>query len=623
MDKKKNEKRQKEFEKTSNEALSNSTEDTIWSVSKDFKLIAANKAFNSSIEKAEGKTLLPGDDVLSIEIYPEAFLASWEACYKTALQGSTFKKELYIPAFKSDAAIWLEVSFNPIYTEDTIIGIACYSRNITEGKLAAEKIKESEARLVASQSVAKVGSWETNLINLDVIWSDETCRIFGVANCLPHTTHENFLKFVHPDDKEKVDKAFAASFTSESVNSIEHRIIAADGVIKEVEERWHIAIDENGKPIRAFGTIQDITERKKTENQLVENENYLRTILANLPECVKVLNSKGELLSMNPAGLAMIEADNEQQVLGLRITDLVNKKYRIGFNRLSKEVFNGNSGSFEYEVTGLKGGHRWLETRAVPLKDAVGKIENLLGVTHDITERKKAETQIIKTTEELRQLTEHLQTVREEERQRIARELHDELGQQLTAIKMDAVWIDKQVPNDASAIKNKLKNILELLDGSHQSVRKILNELRPAMLDDNGLLEVLRWQGQQFTESTGTQLHFITNQSVITLPHEMATCIFRVYQESLTNITRYAAAKTVVSSLNIIGHCIVLTIEDHGNGFDVKMTPSKNSFGLLGMRERIFSLNGKFSLTSSPGKGTKIVVSLPYKIDNHQVFARK
>lgn len=230
----------------------------------------------------------------------------------------------------------------------------------------------------------------------------------------------------------------------------------------------------------------------------------------------------------------------------------------------------------------------------------------------DITDRKIAEDEIINTNKQLRHLTAHLQTIREEERQRIAREIHDELGQQLTAIKMDTVWIDKQIPAETVAVKGKLQNIIELLDGSNQSVRKILNELRSVVLEGNGLLEVLHWHGKQFTTITGTPVDFQSNQSSIKLPQESATCIFRIYQESLTNIMRYAGASKVLSSLNIIEDTIVLCIEDDGKGFDTQMAEDKKRFGILGMKERVFSLKGTFDLASSPGKGTRIVVTLPY-----------
>jgi PAS domain S-box-containing protein len=318
--------------------------------------------------------------------------------------GKPWDEELQIVTVKNNIR-WIRTIGEPELVDGKCVRIIGSFQDITEAKLAAEKIKESESRLAASQLVAKVGSWETDLINFVVIWSEETCRIFGVANYLTHTTHEKFLKFVYPDDKEKVDKAFVASLTSDSLNSLEHRIITEDGAIKEIDEKWLITKDENGKPIRALGTVQDITERKKAESQLIESENYLRTILDNEPECVKVLNRKGELLSINQAGLGMLEADNEQLILGRRMSDLVNKKYQVGFNQLSKEIFKGNPGIFEFEITGLKGSHRWLETHAVPLKDTTGKIVKLLAVTRDVTKHKKAEEKIIESENRMRLAT--------------------------------------------------------------------------------------------------------------------------------------------------------------------------------------------------------------------------
>jgi signal transduction histidine kinase len=240
---------------------------------------------------------------------------------------------------------------------------------------------------------------------------------------------------------------------------------------------------------------------------------------------------------------------------------------------------------------------------------------SVLALAENITDKLLTEEELKRSYEDIRQLNAHLQTVREEERKRIGREIHDELGQQLTAIKMDTVWIDKQIPSETVGIKNKLQNIIELLDGSHGSVRKILNELRPSVLDENDLVEALQWQGQQFKESTGRAIHFTTNQNDIKLPHEIATSIFRLYQEALTNIMRYAEADKVLSSLNVVNNSIFLTIEDDGKGFDPSMINNKKSFGILGMKERVLSLKGKFDLTSSPGKGTKIVITLPY-IDN-------
>jgi PAS domain S-box-containing protein len=246
------------------------------------------------------------------------------------------------------------------------------------------------------------------------------------------------------------------------------------------------------------------------------------------------------------------------------------------------------------------------------LRDEHGNVITILSLVDNVTERKKTEEALKQSYEEIRQLTDYLQNIREEERRNIARELHDELGQQLTAIKMDIVWIDKKIPEETIDIKRKLKNIIELLDGSNQSIRRILSELRPRMLDDYGLLEAIEWLSRQFSETAGIPVKFTTTQRDIKVSEKIATCIYRVCQEALTNITRYSHAKNISNSIKIIEGNIILIIEDDGIGFDVALAQNKKSFGILGMKERVLSLGGKFELVSSPGKGTKITVSLPY-----------
>lgn len=357
--------------------------------------------------------------------------------------------------------------------------------------------------------------------------------------------------------------------------------------------------------------VADITERKRAQKALAESENRLRTIYNTEPECIKLLGAKAELLEINPAGLEMIEADNFEQVKGKSVLGIVNEPFRKAYKKLINNVFKEKSGVLEFEITGLKGTTRWLETHAVPLKNTKGEIISFLGVTRDVSERKKIEEKIKNTNEQLRHLTAHLQSIREEERLRIGREIHDELGQQLTAIKMDVVWMDKKIPEETTALKIKLKNIITLLDGSNQSIRRILSELRPVILDDFGLLEALSWLGSQFTTNTGIPVNFTTTQTAVKIPAPIATCIFRIYQEALTNITRHANAKMIATSLSFEDGEIIVTIVDDGKGFRPNAVQNKQSFGILGMKERVLSLNGKFELISAPKKGTKIILTLP------------
>jgi signal transduction histidine kinase len=234
----------------------------------------------------------------------------------------------------------------------------------------------------------------------------------------------------------------------------------------------------------------------------------------------------------------------------------------------------------------------------------------------DMSELVEARKKIAQVTDQSHQISMHLQNVREEERKRIAREIHDDLGQQLSAIHMDVVWIDKQIQAEATQLKGKLKNIITLLDGSHQSLRRILSELRPGILDDHGLLDAIVWLGDCFTENTGIPVTFITEEIEVKSSESVANCIFRVYQEALTNITRYAVASAVSIALRIVKDIIVVVIEDNGIGFDPASLQRRKSFGLLGMKERVVSLGGEFELATSSGKGTRITIQLPGNILN-------
>ncbi len=230
--------------KANYETLINSLDDLIWSVRSDFKLIAANNAFIESMQVFAGITVKPGDDVLMRNIFHGDYLFFWEDAYKKALKGESFKKEIYTPAITNRPESWTETSFNPIRKEGEIIGIACYSRDITEMKFKEELLRKSEARLAEAQALAKVGSWETDLSNYNVIWSAETFRIFEVDPGQFKSSHPGFLEFVHPGDLAKVDKAFTDSLESPFDNAIEHRIITDGGSIKSVEERWRIIFDD-------------------------------------------------------------------------------------------------------------------------------------------------------------------------------------------------------------------------------------------------------------------------------------------------------------------------------------------------------------------------------------------
>jgi PAS domain S-box-containing protein len=364
--------------------------------------------------------------------------------------------------------------------------------------------------------------------------------------------------------------------------------------------------DARGAIIYGMGVAVDVTERKRAEDALRESETRLRTIIEAEPECVKLLDREGRLLEMNPAGLAMIEADGIEQVRGTPIVQVVAPEHRAAFSDLNRRVLAGASGTLEFEIIGLKGTHRWLATHAVPLRDAAGAIQAVLGITRDVTQRKAAEEQLRESRAALRRLAARQQDVREKERTRIAREIHDTLGQSLTALKLElaAAWEASQ--RGQPGLAARLSETTRLVDDLVKSVRRIATELRPPILDELGLPAAVEWFARDFARRTG-----IVCETIVTLRDEalgdgVATGLFRILQEALTNVSRHADARRVVITLALKSGVVTLEVVDDGRGITESEATGPRSVGILGMRERATALGGVLEVGPAPRGGTRV-----------------
>ena len=242
-----------------------------------------------------------------------------------------------------------------------------------------------------------------------------------------------------------------------------------------------------------------------------------------------------------------------------------------------------------------------------------------LVIINDLTEKIKSENEIREINQELHELSSHLQNIREEERIKIARDIHDELGQQLTALKMDVSSLKKHSnPNDPG-ITGKFTGILSLIEDIVNSVRRISTQLRPSIIDDLGLVAALEWQSEEIACRYGIKINFVCDLPEVDAPVTIITGLFRIYQEALTNVVRHARATTVHSCLKSDHDHIILEVIDDGQGIDLEKVNEKSavgkskSFGLLGIKERVFAMHGHYQLKSEPGKGTCLYVSVPSK----------
>ncbi|MBI3900148.1 MAG: sensor histidine kinase [Gammaproteobacteria bacterium] len=233
-------------------------------------------------------------------------------------------------------------------------------------------------------------------------------------------------------------------------------------------------------------------------------------------------------------------------------------------------------------------------------------------ILRDVTERVRAEAALRCSKEELYELAAAANQLREQEKRRIARELHDELAQALTGLKMDVAWIKDKLTAPPLPIADKLKVMEALLDSTVAATRRISSDLRPMMLDDLGLLPATEWLVQNFIERSGIQCHLAVADPELEMYDPQAKMLFRVLQESLTNIAKHAQATSVDVTVENADGEIVFSVRDDGIGFTSTDPRKPNSYGLIGLRERVYLIGGKVKIESSPGHGTYIEVRLPF-----------
>lgn len=355
---------------------------------------------------------------------------------------------------------------------------------------------------------------------------------------------------------------------------------------------------------------EKMSQLESVSRELARKESRLRQIIETEPECVKILAEDGSVVEINPAGLRMIEADSIEQVVGNKFSSLVAPEHREAFIGLSQRVLRGESGTLEFEVIGLKGTRRWLETHRSPLKDEDGKVSASLGIARDITERKRGEEELRASRQRLRALAGYLETVREGERTRIARELHDEIGQALTVIKLS---LEPSLREQADDAPPGLVQALGMTNELIGRVRNLSLDLRPAMLDDLGLLPALAWHFDRYNSQVHIKVDFKhSGLEGRRFTPEIETAVYRIVQEALTNVARHASVVRVEVDVWADEDSLCIRTKDQGAGFFPDSLTAITG-GLSGMRERAIMLGGRLNIESAPGAGTLLIAKLPLR----------
>ncbi|MGH8094487.1 MAG: PAS domain S-box protein [Chthoniobacterales bacterium] len=619
--------------------------------------------------------------------------------------------------------------------EGTIVGAVIVNEDVTDRVRGEEALKESETKLRQAQELAQIGYWQRDLITESSTWSEETYKIFGVRS--PKLSEAELQALIHPDDRQLHKQAFQQALEGNRLYDAEYRIIRPDGSIRFVHVRDEIEHDETGEPIRMFGAVQDITDRKRAEEALRRSEDELRRVIDTVPVMAWTLRPDGVVDFLNrrwidyagltleqfvadPTGpihpedtprvterwraqmergeghddeMRLCRADGEYRWFLIRTAplrdehgnivkwygisldiedrkqmeeqlrraeyearrvidaipqqiwsgpadgtlDYCNYQWRtqmgIGLEQLQgdgwrqmlhpddkervlrawkESVENGTPYGQEERHLGANGEYRWFLCRGLPLKNADGRIERWYGANTDITEQKNAEQALAEANRRLRILSRRRVQIQEEERRRLARELHDQIGQLLTAAKINVQ--SGQALSKDSGLNSKLADTVGILESVLQQVRKISFALRPPVLDDLGLAPALRWMLSETAGSAGLAAEFFADSNLHRADAESETACYRVAVEAVTNSISHAGAHKITMELRNVDHSIVLRVRDDGQGFDaakIQRAAVRDQLGLSGMRERTFAVGGHFEIQSEPGKGTEVVARFP------------
>jgi len=391
-----------EFEKNNKEALINSTSDLIWTVSSDFKLIAANKAFLKKFHENIGVLLKPGDDLMMEDKFSIDFLNFWKEVYNRGLNGETFIKDIFFAANAPIKESWGEVSINPVYEGANITGVACYSRDITAYKSYENKLIDINKKLQTAQQIAHLGYWEVDLVTENLYWSDEVYKIWGVTSLNFEASSTNFFNSIHPDDKLSFDLHQKAALAGECKLDIEHRILLPNNTVKYVHELGELIYSEEGNPIRLEGTVQDITERKVAEEKLQLNQQQLNLIYNATTSIIFLIEVEADgrfkFISMNKAGLEAI-GFTEEQILNQYVEDVIPPSSSPLVLSKYKEAVETNKTVVWEEETWYATGVKTGIVSVTPVCDENGRCIRLVGSVNDITERKLAEFKMYESEE--------------------------------------------------------------------------------------------------------------------------------------------------------------------------------------------------------------------------------
>jgi len=548
------------------------------------------------------------------DIVFEEDIETMKKAFIQALKTNRYYVREYRIRIKAGDILWVQEGSRILCNEEGEIEfISGAFLDITERKHAEEAVRESEAkyRMLIDNlpNIVFKGYKDGSVDFID----DKIESLTGYKREDFHSRKMKWTDIVVKQDLEKMKKAFIQALKTNRSYVREYRIRINTGDILWVQEGSQIVCDEEGEVEFISGAFLDITERKKTDVALRESESKYRMLIDNLPNIVFKGYKDGSVDFIDDKIESLTGYKREDfNSRKMKLTDLVVEEDIEKMKRAFIQALKTNRSYVRELSIRIKTGELlWLQEGSQIVCNEEGEIEFISGAFLNITERKRAEEALQKAHDELRRLSGSIMASQEKERTAIARELHDELGQVLTALRMDSMWLASWLDKrDPKAAERALK-MCDLILKTIADVKGMALRLRPKVLDDLGLIAALDWHTDDFEKRTGIPCIF-EHPDVVDLDDIAATAAYRITQEALTNVIRHSFATHVEVALQSEEGMLMLAVVDNGRGFNMMKLSEFEGLGLVGMRERASLAGGTLEIQSQRAKGTQVYLRLPF-----------
>ncbi|HET6862825.1 MAG TPA: MASE1 domain-containing protein [Pyrinomonadaceae bacterium] len=481
---------------------------------------------------------------------------------------------------------------------------------IEERRKVEAAARENEERLMLALNAAQMETWDWRITDNRLIWPDETRNGFGVKS-KEDISPETFFRLVHPEDREKVERATSSAVREGVPYEIEYRMLA-DGETRWFLSKGTVLRDELGRPARMLGIGIDITERKTAEEALEKINDRNQAILRAVPDMMFLLTRDGVYLDYSAREVDKLLVP-PSDFIGKSIKEVMPRDLAESFIKILSEL-SATDEPYVVEYTlPMNGETKFFEARLI-----LAEGENVLTIVRDVTEAHQAidsaresQEKVLQSNKQIRALAARLISAQESERRRISLLLHDDVSQNVAALGLSISRLKRKLPTSNDELLDELGQLGSQAYDLTTQIRRLSHQLHPEVLEHLGLVKALESHVTEFGYEEHIETSFKADVRSEPLPIDLSVCLYRVALEGLRNISRHSGAKSAEVILRETNGCLMLQVSDSGFGFDVERARRGNGIGLASSEERIRLLQGSFEIHSSPETGTIMTARVP------------